>query len=182
MKLAQTLISAIIPFAFFSMSFASHAGGVKQEAYCIDNGGTVEKMIAKYGSDMNGFSKAFCTFSKDNGFVAVGLSTFASNTPNIAATLMTQLSPIAEDSPLWEGDFFNPSMNVCKNLGGATMSENVVSGGFTNAGGANDICVFGDTSMVSAWSLIYIANGRDHYDEVKNAVRSLPIDNLYIPE
>lgn len=182
MKLAQTFISTLLPIVVFSVSFASHAGGLKQEAYCIDNGGTVEKMIAKYGSDINGFSKKFCTFSKDNGFVAVGLNAFASKVPNIAATLMTQLPPLADDSPLWEGDFFNPSMNVCKNLGGATISENVVSGGFTNAAGVSDICVFGDTSMVSAWSLIYMANARAQYDEVKNAVASLPIDNLYIPE
>ncbi|WP_298772288.1 hypothetical protein [uncultured Shewanella sp.] len=182
MKLAHILFSTLLPVAVFVTSFTSYAGGIKQEAYCIDNGGTVEKMIAKYGSDLNGLSRTFCTFTKDNGFVAVGLSAFASKTPNIAATLMKQLPPLADDSLLWQGDFFNPSMNVCKNLGGATMSENVVSGGFTNANGANDICVFGDTSMVSAWSLIYMANGRNQYDEVKHAVRSDPIDNLYIPE
>ena len=40
----------------------------------------------------------------------------------------------------------------------------------------SDICVFGDNSTVSAWSLIYIAKGRPGYDKVGKTVRSSPLE------
>ena len=182
MNAIKLIPSLILPVLLLAGITTASAYGVNNEAYCIENSGTVEKMVAKYGGDVNGFSKKFCTFSKDNGFVAVGLKSFAAKTPNIAATFITLLPEISDSSELWLGEYRNPSMNVCKNLGGATISYNVVSGGFTNDLGVSDICVFGDGSMVSAWSLIYMANSRAHYDEVKNAVRSEPIEIMYIPE
>src|SRR3989338_8436350 len=95
------------------------------------------------GAGLNtGFTKSFCTFHKNGGFIAVGLSTFASDLPNIAASFIKTLPPIGKDSPLWKGKYSNPGANVCKNLGGANIGFNVGSGGFKNKLGQSDICVF----------------------------------------
>jgi putative hemolysin len=154
------------------------------QAYCTKNGGEVESMSVEYqdlnGARVEGFTKDFCSFNIDNGLIAVGLETFSSEKSNIAATLIKKLDPLEEDSVLWQGSYNNPSLNVCKNLGGSEVVFNVSSGGFADEKGESDICVFGDGSMVSAWSLIYMANGRTGYDQVKNAVKSEPI-NMNIP-
>ncbi|STX30202.1 Putative hemolysin [Legionella beliardensis] len=151
--------------------------------YCNESGGQVETMPAQFGTSaglVEGFSKNFCTFKIDNGFIAVGLTTFASSKPNIAATLIKQLPPIAPDSPLLKGKYNNPSLNFCKNLGGSSISFLVASGGFSNALGQTDICVFGDGSMVSGWSLLYIANGRTGYHVVREKIKADPL-TIQIP-
>lgn len=152
--------------------YASHA------SYCISQGGTAEEMIAEFDTHaglVEGFNKSFCTFQKNGGFIAIGLETFSSTKPNIAATLIKTLPRIEKDSPLFKGKFSNPSANVCQNLGGSMIGFNMMGGGFSNALGQSDVCVFGDGSMVSSWSLIYMANGREGYDTVKNAVHSQPM-------
>jgi hypothetical protein len=124
---------------------------------------------------VQGQSKAFCNFFVDNGFIAIGLETFSSEEPSIAATFIKKMHPINDDSPLWKGKFTNPSHNVCKNIGGSGIGF-VTSGGFSNSLGETDICVFGDGSMVSGWTLIYMANHRDGYDAVKEQVRAQPMN------
>ncbi|CAH0536109.1 DUF333 domain-containing protein [Vibrio marisflavi] len=171
------IVSAII----FSGATMAASDFRSEKAYCIDHDGKVESMVAKFGSDLNGFEKEFCTFEKGDGFIAVGLDTYASEKPSIAATYIQRLNPIPDGSSLREGPETNPSMNVCTNLGGSSITFNVVSGGFTNNLGASDICTFGDGSMVSAWSLMYMADGRQDYDQVKDTVRSEPISFMYIP-
>lgn len=151
---------------------------VDDAAYCISKNGTVESMVAEFstsGGTKHGFTKKFCTFSLDGGFIAVGLSTLAGTDPNIAASFIKTLPKIEPGSPLLIGKYSNPSMNVCKNLGGANIGFNVPSGGFANKLGQSDVCVFGDGSMVSGWSLIYIANGRTDYYKVRDAIRSEPL-------
>ncbi len=146
-------------------------------AYCVQSGGSVELMPAEFmthNGRVLGQSKSFCTFSADNGFIAIGLETFASPKPSIAATYIKTLAEIDENSDLWKGTSANPSYKVCKNLNG-TMIGFGFNGSFTNALGAADICVFGDGSMVSAWSLIYMANHRDGYDAIKQQVRAAPM-------
>ena len=122
-----------------------------------------------------GQSKSFCTFSADNGFIVIGLETFASDKPSIAATYIKTLKEIDSTSSLFDGLATNPSYNVCKNLNG-TMVGFVVNGSFTNALGASDVCVFGDGSMVSAWSLIYMANHRSGYEAIKQQVKAAPME------
>ncbi len=146
--------------------------------YCLESGGQVEEMPAQFDGptgQINGSSKHFCTFKIDNGFIAVGLESFASVKPNIAATLIRKLPPISFDSPLFKGKYNNPSLNFCKNIGGSSMPFTVISGGFANELGQSDICVFGDASMVSAWSLIYIANGRTGYELVREKIKAEPL-------
>lgn len=145
--------------------------------YCTASGGQVEQMPAIFSTqagNVTGNTKPFCTFNVDNGFIAIGLESFASDVPSIAATYMKTLQELTENSPLWKGKATNPSYNVCRNLGGTAIGF-VVSGGFTNPLGESDICVFGDGSMVSAWSLIYMAGHRDGYDSIKNQVKATPM-------
>ena len=176
--------AAILMSAMFAGIVNVHANKMADYAsYCNESGGLVEKMPAELATGngiVEGQSKLFCTFSPDHGFISIGLETFAALEPSIAATYMKKLSEIGSDSPLWEGKYTNPSANVCKNLGGASIGF-VTSGGFANYLGQTDMCVFGDASMVSAWSLIYMANHREGYDEVKNKVKSEPL-NIYIPQ
>lgn len=153
-------------------------------AYCKEKGGSVQDMTALYqtsSGSVSGWTDTFCTFERDNGYIVIGLKTFASPKSNIAATYMKNLGDIAEGSPLMKGPTgANPSYNVCKNLGGTAIGF-AVSGHFKpNEGGESDICVFGDGSMVSGWSLIYMANHRTGYDIIKAQVNSKPL-NITMP-
>lgn len=148
------------------------------DLYCTQTGGIVERLTVKFSApqgEISGNSRKFCTFYIDNGIVQIGLETFASDTPSIAATYIKTLPEITEDSQLFQGLYTNPSHNFCKNLGG-TMASFVIPGSFSNNLGQADICVFGDGSMVSAWSLIYMANHRDGYDAIKNQVKAKSLD------
>ena len=154
--------------------------------YCVSKKGTVTPMTAWFETPqgfVKGLTKQFCTFERDNGYLVIGLSAFASDHPNIAATYMKSLPEIKEGSPIW-GDqktktkglgAANPSYAVCQNLGGTAINFKF-RGNFKPAdGGEADVCTFGDGSMVSGWTLIYMANHRDGYDEVKNNVKSEPL-------
>ncbi len=154
-------------------------------AYCRAHHGTVESMRAEFNTSMFaskfGLSQAFCTFMEPNhGFVAIGLKTYASKKPSIAATIIKNLGPINPKSSLWSGPHKNPSANVCQNLGGSEISY-YSAGGFSDQLGEGDICVFGDGSMVSGWSLIYMENGRAGYRALKNSVHAKPI-HIHIPQ
>jgi hypothetical protein len=161
------------------VSSSIFADVVEDESYyCSSLGGTVEEMAVNFSTISGrvvGPSRLFCIFTPDNGTIAIGLETFASDRPSIAATYIKTLAEITPDSPLFTGTYSNPSHNVCKNLGGAMVGF-LMSGGFTDVKGESDICVFGDGSMVSAWSLIYMANHRNGYDEVKEQVKSEPLN------
>ncbi|RUR11671.1 hypothetical protein [Legionella sp. km772] len=172
-------IKSAIFLVLVLIDFKLYANSVKEQAqYCHDAGGIVETMTAEFltpAGYVQGQSKRFCNFSVDNGFIAIGLESFAAEEPSIAATFMKKMRPIKDDSPLWKGQFSNPAHNVCKNLGGAGIAF-ITSGGFANSLGQTDICVFGDGSMVSGWSLIYMANHREGYDAVKEQVRAPAMD------
>lgn len=178
------LLIALMLLPAMTMAAVAKSASDDFAAYCTTNGGVAKSMTVEYqdmgGAHVEGFSKEFCNFEIDNGLIAIGLETFSSKEPNIAASLVKLLEPLEENSPLWEGSYTNPSLNVCKNLGGSEVVYIVSSGGFADEKGESDVCVFGDGSMISAWSLIYIANGRTGYDKVKKAVNSKPI-NINIP-
>lgn len=145
--------------------------------YCDKSGGVVEEMTAEIGTKIGmveGQSKMFCNFYPEHAFIAIGLETFSADEPSIAATFMKTMGEIGDGSQLWKGKAANPSNNVCKNLGGAAIGF-VAPGGFASNLGQSDICVFGDGSMVSAWSLVYMANHREGYDEIKNKIKSFPL-------
>ncbi|MGQ3889175.1 hypothetical protein ACQUW5_09115 [Legionella sp. CNM-1927-20] len=171
-------ITILISLLFLNLSYADEPNKQTLKEYCELSGGQVERMPAQFNTKtglVEGFNKDFCTFKIDGGFIAVGLATFAATAPNIAATLIKQLPPISHDSPLFKGKYANPSLNFCKNIGGASIAFLVSSGGFSNELGQTDICVFGDGSMVSGWSLIYIANGRKGYHLVRDKIKAEPL-------
>jgi len=163
----------------FCLCFTAVADTVDDnKTYCLKAGGVVQDMAATFATshgEVIGFSKRFCTFMPVNGYIAIGLDTFASDMPSIAATYIKILPEITGNSSLFKGSAQNPSYNVCRNLGG-TMIGFVVRGGFVDEKGASDICVFGDGSMVSGWSLIYMANHREGYDQVKEQVKAQPLE------
>lgn len=175
-RLVELLLSTTLMSA--ATVFADQVADYK--AYCLEAGGAVEKMTAEISTGsgtVRGQSKMFCNFAPDNGFLSIGLETFSADEPSIAATYIKNLGEITDGSPLLKGSYSNPSANVCKNIGGAMIGF-VASGGFANQLGQSDICIFGDGSMVSAWSLVYMANHRTGYDEVKHKVKAEPL-NIY---
>ena len=179
----KKMAAFVISVASMSMASAYADEMDDHAAYCKASGGVVEKMPVEISAGklwVKGQSKMFCNFNVDDGFISIGLETFSSYEPSIAATYIKTLGEISETSSLWKGNYTNPSSNVCKNLGGASIGF-ISSGGFTNQLGQNDICVFGDASMVSAWSLIYMANHRSGYDDVKNKVNATPL-NIPVPK
>lgn len=175
-KFFQTSLRVCVFLSIF-MSFTAQAAPQAYIDYCNQQGGFAQDMAVQYtigGVNVLGETKPFCTLVQGDGYIVIGLEAFASEKPSFAATYIKSLGEIDADSSLWEGEFFNPSVNVCKNLGGASISY-LTSGGFVNPVGQSDICVFGDGSMVSGWSLIYIANHREGYDLVKDKVRAAPL-------
>ncbi|WP_133127928.1 hypothetical protein [Legionella nagasakiensis] len=182
MRITRKQISALL--IAFGATVNAHADALADYSdHCANAGGVVEEMVAEFltpGRWVQGQSKSFCNFYLDNAFVSIGLETFSSDKPSIAATYSKRLREVGADSSLWKGESANPSHNVCKNLGGATIGF-VTDGGFANHLGQSDICVFGDGSMVSGWSLIYMANHREGYDEIKNQVKAEPL-NIRIPD
>jgi putative hemolysin len=162
----------------------SYAAAEDYAAYCRNKGGSVVPMTTWYSGPTgtsSGWTQLFCTFERDNGFIVIGLETFASSHPNIAATYMKKLPEIDEKSSLFQGGAHNPSYNVCQNLGGTAINYKQNGTFRADDGGDSDICVFGDGSMISAWSLIYMANHRQGYDEVKQNARALPLPLTLAP-
>ena len=150
------------------------------ENTCEKIGGKIENMQMNFSTSLGrlkGFNKKFCSFEINNGYATLGLQSMNSKNTNIAASYVLNLPPIDENSPLWNGADNNPSHNVCKNLGGS-YAQMVSNGAFSSALGENDICVFGDGSMISAWTLIYIANDRQGYQLIKDNIpsKALPLN------
>lgn len=146
---------------------------------CTDIGGKITPMNIIYQTGqgkVTGFKQKFCTFTIDNGLAAIGLKSMNSKHSNIAASYVLTLEPFDNSSPLWEGQAQNPSHNVCHNLGGTNVQP-VAPGSFTTEEGENDICVFGDGSMISGWTLIYIANQREGFNLIKDNIpsKALPL-------
>lgn len=165
----------VISFGVLSLAYASPAEELS--SYCSQFGGEVVTMQAEFSTKhgiVKGLKKNFCQFHVDNGTQVIGLETFSSSKSNIAATYAKTLRPIGQDSDLWVGKSTNPSHNVCRNLGGSAIGF-FSHGGFADTLGQSDVCVFGDTSMISAWTLIYMANHRASYDEIKRLIKSVPL-------
>lgn len=163
--------SSLIPSVLYAETSA------ELRLYCTQYGGFVEDLSVQFNTrkgEITGVTRKFCLFYVDQGILTIGLETFAASTPSIAANYIKTLPEIGDESPLLKGPYSNPSHNVCKNLGGAMVGF-VLPGDFTHSQGQSDICVFGDSSMVSSWSLIYMANHREGYDEIKNQVKAEPL-------
>lgn len=181
--------SAVLLSVGLSMTQICMADTESMNNYCVTKGGTITPMTAWFETNKGpvaGLTEQFCTFERDNGYIVIGLTAFASEQPNIAATYMKTLPEFKDNSDLMRDKsksaskstglgLANPSYAVCRNLGGTAISFKFHGNFRPKQGGDTDICVFGDGSMVSAWSLIYMANHRPGYDEVKGYAKSEPL-------
>lgn len=147
--------------------------------YCEATGGKIVTLQAQFDTHsgyINGLSKEFCQYISKKNIAVVGLETL-SKTSNIAATL-TQNLKIDDNKPLPTKPYNNPSLNVCQLLHGTQIAYLVVDGGFADNNGQYDICVFGDGSSISAWTLIYAAAGirKDIKSLIQSRSKPLEID------
>lgn len=146
------------------------------QQYCTKSGGQVLTMQAQFninGNTVNGVSKQFCKFIYNGNLAYVGLDTL-STLPSLAATY-TQRLQVNNVDLLPTKPNPNPSINVCELLHGAEIGFSVIDGGFVDpTAGQTDICVFGDGSSISAWSMIYAAAGSR--PDLKNIIRSTPLN------
>lgn len=187
MKLNQILLLPV-----FAMSIAltqdCNAGNDLDllASYCVSKGGTITPMTAWFDTNqgmIEGVTEQFCTFERDNGYLVIGLMAFASDKATIAATYMKLLPEIQAGSALLGNthsnhrslNLPNPSFAVCQKLGGTSINYKFHGSFKPVNGGQADVCTFGDGSMVSGWTLIYMANHRPGYDEVKQNVRAQPL-------
>ena len=156
----KTLITALLLCSTFA--FADNTELNTAQDYCASKGGEKISSVSIYdvGNRQQGVTKTLCQFKTgpDKKVLAyVALDTLRTEQPTIATTYMKKLV-IDKTKNLPSKPFFNPSLNVCQRLGGGSIAFVVGSGGFVDKNKNElDICVFGDGSSISAWSLIYLA-------------------------
>lgn len=179
----KTLIGSVLMIGA-SQSFAGSAEAIDDSAkwrdYCTSTGGEVITLVAQYDTSsgtVNGLPKQFCKYVTEGNQELIGLDTLAASQPSLAATFLKSLV-IDINKPLPEKPYANPALNVCDRLKGSNIGFNVSSGGFSNKDGQYDVCVFGDGSSVSSWTLTYIASGA--FANVKALIKSEPL-NITIP-
>ncbi|MGJ3502215.1 hypothetical protein PsalN5692_03845 (plasmid) [Piscirickettsia salmonis] len=170
----KALISTVVLGAITSTSI--YAANLEQ--YCQSKGGTPITMQAQFDTHsgyVNGFKHRFCEFNIDGNLAVIGLKTLSSTEPNIAATYTKKLPAIGD---IKHGKYANPSLTVCKRLHGSEITFAVIDGGFADNNGQSDICVFGDGSMISAWTLMYSSRSqypKYGYSKIKDSINSTPM-------
>lgn len=156
-----------------------------EESYCISKGGKVVEMkprIQTRRGFMYGKSINYCHFNvptKDGGsrLAILGLDTFGSDKPNLAATFAKKIN-IDIKKPII-GPYKLNSYNICSTLGGGNIGYLYNGGMFDETKGESEMCFFGDGSSISGWTLIYIGAGT--FDEIKSNIRSEYLD-VSIPQ
>lgn len=153
--------------------------------YCTSTGGEVVNMTAKFetkSGKVDGFTKQFCQYNLDGHINTIGLDTLASKAPSLAATY-TQKVAIDTSKSLPMRPYGNPGLDVCHNLKGVSIAFSAVDGGsFLDAnGGEMDICVFADGSMISGWSLVYMAADPSQKALIQSTPMNIDIPIIYLP-
>lgn len=179
----KTLVTTIILSAMCAKAHAEDTQTLID--YCTSTGGTVIDMIAKFetkSGKVDGFSKSFCQYDLNGHLNTIGLDTLASTLPSLAATY-TQKVVIDSSKTLPMRPYGNPGLDVCHNLNGISIAFSAVDGGsFLDAdGGEADVCVFADGSMISGWSLIYMANDPNQKALIHSTPLDIDIPIIYIP-
>ena len=122
-------------------------GGELVPLRVVDNGGTPR---AQYG-----LVRTVCQVNVNDTLVAFGVEAADPSVPTIAATMMKTAPAI--DVAKVNSTAPNPAMKYCAEYGGAEAGFVAVDLSFTQKlGDQFDMCVFGDGSMASAWSLAYL--------------------------
>ncbi len=148
---------------------------------CEQAGGKVIELRPLYEAHTGivyGAPKEFCQFNnlRKGGLNEImGLDAFEATTPNFAETFVKKLK-ILPLQKLPTKPFNDPALNVCLELGGSEVEFTIPEGAFVNNMNAQmDMCVFGDGSSISAWSLAYAARF-PLLSKLRNNHNSEPLD------
>ncbi len=98
-KLIKIMKRLYLLLPLLVLFFNGQAGGLTPSQYCTSKQGKVEIMNAQFDTNnglVYGFSKKFCTFEKQGGFIAIGLNAFASKSSNLAATYIKRLGKVKQ--------------------------------------------------------------------------------------
>jgi len=176
MKTKKMLIGVVVSALTFGYAYSSSLE--ENAVFCQKQGGTVNNMVATYGSGSTaetGLSKKFCSIVSSSGGNTAQISLEALSTEaNLVTTIALKLI-------LYKSLDTNVILNsMCSDLHGATISMYSNQGGFVDDKGYSNICVFGDGSAISVWTLYYMARGLN--DDIKNMLtsRSTPL-NVLVP-
>jgi putative hemolysin len=120
-------------------------GGKLVPLRMVDNQGTAS---AQYG-----LVRTVCQVAVNGTLVQFGVEAADPSIPTIAAT-MIKTAPAIDASKVHTSA--NPAMVYCAAYGGAEAGFVALGLSFAEKAGQTDMCVFGDGSMASAWSLAYI--------------------------
>ena len=176
MKTKKMLIGAVISALISGYAYSS---SLEEDAiFCQKQGGAVDKMVATYGSGPEaetGLSKKFFSIVSSSGGNTAYISLEALSTKsNLVTTIASKLT-------LYKSLDTDVILNsMCSDLHGATIGMYSSQGGFVDDKGYSNICVFGDGSAISVWTLYYMARGLN--DDLKNMLssRSKPL-NVSVP-
>lgn len=180
MKTKFTILAAVS--LFLAMTASAYAEG---EGACLksrDKAAGVKTAVVNAAAELDshagwvkGLQNKFCTFtSTENNTGMVDLQTLTSKRPSIAATYILNGLDMAELMKVVpEGYSGNPATLFCQALAGSSITR-YTNGGFATKLGQDEVCVFGDGSKVSMWSLVYLSDDPD-YLSIRKAIRSEPL-------
>jgi hypothetical protein len=120
-----------------------------------------------------GVVQDFCKIDVNGTQVAIGLENVDPKVPTIAATMLKTARAVDPAKVPTHG---NPATAICQGYGGADAAFVAFNLFFTDAVGATDMCVFGDGSKISAWSLVYAGTAQEDADSPFQAIRDAVTD------
>ena len=139
------------------------------EAYCADQGGTVQSRQPTYGTNDDrsawielGDPLKVCRFQtlgdEADSRIYLDLVTLYSEQPTLAALAYLSRTPLPADL---QG---NPASELCVSLGGAvSYGSSPSGGGMVNVVDPDDqvfaACVFADGSFIEEWGIAYYSDG-----------------------
>jgi hypothetical protein len=125
-----------------------------------------------------GLAADFCRVMVGQTIALIGLESVDPRVPTIAATWLKTAKPINTTRFPFDG-VGNPAFKFCTGFGG--VQAGVVGRlSFADADGESDMCVFGDGSRASAWTIAYtgwaFAKGADKsFQRIRNAVSAAQV-------
>jgi hypothetical protein len=154
---------------FATLSLYCAATPANNADVCVSHGGTVVKSYASLAGTQ-GLYNNFCVLEDADSIAMVDLQTLGSQHPSIAATYLLKGVDV---KALPQSTGQNPGTAYCKALEGSSITR-YTSGGFVNAKGEDEICVFGDGSMASIWAIVYVSSD-PNYLGIREAIQSPPL-------
>jgi hypothetical protein len=115
----------------------------------------------------------FCEIDINGTQVVIGLENVDPNVPTIAATMLKTARAV---DPAKMPTYGYPATAICQGYGGTDAAFVALNPGFTDAGEATDVCVFGDGSKISAWLLAYAGTAVGDADSPFQAIRDAVAD------